>query len=92
MQITVHSKTTCVQCRATERHVDSKGIEVNHVNLEENLDTLKALTDRGLAQAPVVLVFDENGAEIDHWTGYRPDKLDEYAAKQQESRLALAGV
>ena len=90
MTITVHGNPSCVQCRATERHVDSKGIEIEYVDLSEDLDTLAKLKSRGLAQAPVVIVLDDDGVEIDHWTEYNPDKLNEHGAKQKELALAVA--
>ncbi|ODT41718.1 MAG: NrdH-redoxin [Microbacterium sp. SCN 70-200] len=62
MAITVYTKPSCVQCNATYRALDSKGID-EHV---------KSL---GYLQAPVV-VTDE-----DHWSGFRPDKIDELASR-----------
>lgn len=80
MTITVHSTPTCVQCHATERHADAKGIPVEIVDLSEHPDLAAAFKRRGLAQAPVGVVTDDNGIEIDHWTGFNPDKLNGYVA------------
>jgi len=52
MAITVYTKPSCVQCNATYRALDSKGIEY------------------------AVVITDE-----DHWSGFRPDKIDELAAR-----------
>lgn len=84
MTITSHHTPGCVQCNATDRHCDSKGIVIEHVNLSKDEAKLQELKDRGLTQAPVLIVTDDEGVEINHWTGFRPDKLDEYAAKQRE--------
>ena len=51
MAITVYTKPACVQCTATYRALDSKGIDYN------------VLTDE------------------DHWSGFRPDKIDELASR-----------
>jgi len=69
MAITVYSKPSCVQCTATYRALDNKGIEyeIFDVSVDEKaLETVKAL---GYLQAPVI-VTDE-----DHWSGFRPDKI-----------------
>ncbi|ARC56097.1 Glutaredoxin-like protein NrdH [Frondihabitans sp. 762G35] len=69
MAITVYTKPSCVQCTATYRALDNKGIEyeVFDVSVDDKaLETVKAL---GYLQAPVV-VTDE-----DHWSGFRPDKI-----------------
>ncbi|GAA4671909.1 glutaredoxin-like protein NrdH [Frondihabitans cladoniiphilus] len=75
MAITVYSKPSCVQCTATYRALDNKGIEyeVFDVSVDEKaLETVKAL---GYLQAPVI-VTDE-----DHWSGFRPDKIAGLAAQ-----------
>lgn len=43
----------------------------------ESLDAILAL-DVNYKQAPVMSV-EIDGKIVDHWTGYRPDKIDEYA-------------
>ena len=75
MTITVYTKPSCVQCTATYRALDGKGIEYKTVDVsvdDEALETVKAL---GYLQAPVVV------AEGEHWSGFRPDKIAELAAR-----------
>lgn len=67
--ITVYTKPACVQCNATYRALDAKGLDYETVDLsvdEGALETVKAL---GYMQAPVVITAD------DHWSGFRPDKI-----------------
>jgi glutaredoxin-like protein NrdH len=74
MAITVYTKPSCVQCNATYRALDKKGIEYDIFDLsvdEKALDTVKSL---GYLQAPVVIT------DNDHWSGFRPDKIDELAS------------
>jgi glutaredoxin-like protein NrdH len=69
MAITVYTKPSCVQCTATYRALDNKGIEyeVFDVSVDEKaLETVKAL---GYLQAPVVVTDEES------WSGFRPDKI-----------------
>lgn len=73
MHLTVYTKPGCVQCNATYRALDKKGIPYNSVDIsidEAALERLKAL---GYAQAPVVETHN------DHWSGFRSDKIEEYA-------------
>lgn len=68
-RLVVYTKPGCVQCNATYRALDEKGLKYRSVDLstdEEALETVKAL---GYMQAPVVVTAD------DHWSGFRPDKI-----------------
>jgi len=75
MAITVYTKPSCVQCNATYRALDAKGIEYQVTDLSQDADALEQVKALGYMQAPVV-VTDE-----DHWSGFRPDKIDELAAR-----------
>lgn len=71
--VTVYTKPACVQCNATYRALDKKGIPYNSLDIsvdEEALERLKAL---GFQQAPVV------EAPIGSWSGFNPTKIDELA-------------
>lgn len=73
MAITVYTKPSCVQCNATYRALDSKGIEYNILDLSEDAAALERVKALGYLQAPVVVADDE------HWSGFRPDKIEELA-------------
>ena len=75
MAITVYTKPSCVQCNATYRALDSKGIEYDIIDLSEDPTALETVKGLGYLQAPVVVTDDE------HWSGFRPDKITELAAK-----------
>lgn len=75
MAITVYTKPSCVQCNATYRALDSKGIDYEVLDLSEDPAALEHVKSLGYLQAPVV-VTDE-----DHWSGFRPDKIDELASR-----------
>ena len=75
MTITVYSKPSCVQCTATYRALDSKGIEYDVLDLSEDETALQTVKELGYLQAPVV-VTDEG-----HWSGFRPDKIAELASR-----------
>ncbi|WP_077490863.1 glutaredoxin-like protein NrdH [Sinomonas mesophila] len=75
-QVTVYSKPACVQCTATKRALDSKGIAYTEVDVTQSPSALEYISDElGYSQAPVVVVDDHN-----HWSGFRPDLIDRLAA------------
>lgn len=69
MAITVYSKPACVQCDATYRALDKRGIEYKVVDLTEDAEALTKVTSLGYMQAPVVIAGEE------HWSGFRPDQI-----------------
>lgn len=69
MTVTVFSKPACVQCNATVRALDKKGIEYDVVDMSQDMDALERVRALGYMQAPVVM------AGSDHWSGFRPDKI-----------------
>ncbi|RRD60786.1 glutaredoxin-like protein NrdH [Leucobacter sp. OH1287] len=75
MTVTVYTKPSCVQCTATYRALDSKGIEYDVLDLSEDQTALETVKELGYLQAPVVVT------DGDHWSGFRPDKIDELAGR-----------
>lgn len=69
MSITVYSKPSCVQCDATYRALDKRGIEYTVVDLSIDSEALELVRSLGHQQAPVVIAGD------DHWSGFRPDRI-----------------
>ena len=75
MKITVYTKPSCVQCNATYRALDAKGIEYEILDVSQNEAALEQVKALGYMQAPVVIT------DEDHWSGFRPDKIDELASR-----------
>lgn len=69
MAVTVYSKPACVQCTATTRALDAKGIDYDVVDLTKDPEAMAKVTELGYRQAPVVISGD------DHWAGFRPDMI-----------------
>lgn len=74
MAVTVYSKPACVQCNATARALDKKGVAYTVVDMSQDADALERVRALGYMQAPVVMT------DTDHWSGFRPDKIEEVAA------------
>lgn len=69
MSVIVYSKPACVQCTATTRALDAKGVNYDVVDLTQDDSAMARVTELGYRQAPVV-VADDN-----HWSGFRPDMI-----------------
>ncbi|MFT4245960.1 MAG: glutaredoxin-like protein NrdH [Micrococcaceae bacterium] len=78
MTITVYSKPACVQCNATYRALDKKGIDYNVVDITEDTEAFELVKSLGHQQAPVVVTDD------DHWSGFRPDKIAAFVMANEE--------
>ncbi len=74
MTVVVFSKPGCGQCLATTRTLDSKGVTYEYHDISLDPDAHQKVKDLGYLQAPVVI------AGEDHWSGFRPDKIDQLAA------------
>lgn len=72
--ITVYTKPSCVQCTATFRALDARGLEYRSVDLSQDPGALDVVKAMGYMQAPVVVT------DNDHWSGFRPDKIATLAA------------
>lgn len=70
-KITVYGRPNCVQCNATYRALDAKGINYIKLDLNEYEDMATKFRNQGHMQAPVVVV------ESDLWSGFRPDKISQ---------------
>lgn len=77
--IEVLSREACVQCTASKRALDALHADYITTNLEQDPSARALAKGLGYLQAPVILIRDEDGVIIAHWSGFRPEKLSEYA-------------
>jgi len=82
MEITVWTKSNCVQCDQTKKQFDKLGIKYKEQNLEENLIVLEDFKAKGLMSAPIVTT------DTKAWSGFRIDKINSLAMylKSQEPK------
>lgn len=73
MSITVYSKPACVQCTATTRALEARGLSYDVVDLTEDDSAMNRVSELGYRQVPVVI------AGEDHWAGFRPDLIGRLA-------------
>ncbi len=67
--IVIYSTPSCIQCTATKREMDRKGIDYEIVDLTKDEEAYNKVKDMGYLQAPIVIAGEE------HWSGFRPDKI-----------------
>ena len=72
--VEVYSKDNCIQCDATARELERKGIAFEKIDIMKDADAYAKITGLGYKQVPVVIAGD------DHWAGFRPDKIGALAA------------
>lgn len=70
MSIVIYSKPACVQCTATYRALDQRGISYSVVDISKDEQALSMVRSMGYLQVPVIVT------ENDHWSGFRPDKIN----------------
>ena len=78
LSVIVYSKPRCPQCVATCRKLSGLGVSYECVDVSEGLSFIQRL---GYRQAPVVVVKDDRGAIVKHWSGFRPDLIKEVVGK-----------
>jgi len=77
MRITIYTRNDCVQCHATKRAIESRGLEFDLVNLDTQPEAIEELRARGFRQLPVVI------ADALSWSGFRPDMINRLRPAQQ---------
>lgn len=80
--VTVYSKPACGQCNATYRAMDKRGIDYEVVDISQDAEALDRVRELGYMSAPVVVTDD------DHWSGFRPDKIDSLTVPAEELAAA----
>lgn len=77
LTMTVFSSEGCVQCNATYRFLDKRGVAYNVDDAMEETNNAM-VKNLGIMSAPAVLVRDGSGEIVDSWGGFRPDKISEH--------------
>lgn len=78
-KITVYSKPDCVQCDWTYKILDKADAEYGSLDITEDEDAMQVVKGLNYLAAPVVVIRDDAGEMVDHWKGFQPDKIKQYA-------------
>lgn len=71
MSVTVFTKKGCVQCTATIKTFESKGINVDIRDVEKDVQAFDQVQSLGYRNLPVVMAGES------HWAGFRPDMISQ---------------
>ncbi|RCL01642.1 MAG: glutaredoxin-like protein NrdH [Candidatus Tokpelaia sp. JSC085] len=71
MTVTIYSKPDCIQCAATCRAFERRGVSFRMIDISEDRQACAFVTQLGYRQVPVVIAGDR------HWAGFRPDMINQ---------------
>ncbi|MCE5966830.1 glutaredoxin-like protein NrdH [Enterobacter roggenkampii] len=75
MSIIIYTRNDCVQCHATKRAMESRGVAFEMVNIDQQPEAADTLRAQGFRQLPVVVAGETS------WSGFRPDMINRLAAQ-----------
>lgn len=76
--ITVYGTPECRQCKLTVRYLSDRSVEHEYVDIEADEAAYAAVQELGYKSVPVVAARFPGEEGDRFWTGFRPDKLEEY--------------
>tara|TARA_B100001245_G_scaffold236022_1_gene225394 strand:- start:1932 stop:2261 length:330 start_codon:yes stop_codon:yes gene_type:complete len=86
--IWIYTKPACIQVNGTYKALNKWGLPYNRIDMSINKDARDFTMTLGYLQAPVVYVTWVSpphlcavDAEIEHWSGFRPDRVTAIANK-----------
>jgi len=71
--VRIYSKPSCMQCTATYRALDKRGVAYEIVDINANSEAYSYIIQLGYRQLPVVVAGET------HWAGFRPDMISKIA-------------
>lgn len=71
--VTVYSKPGCVQCTATCRAMDQRGIDYSVIDISKDEQSYALVRELGYMQVPVIMTNEG------HWSGFQPDRINALA-------------
>lgn len=74
MPVVIYTLPSCVQCDTTKRMLQKIDVAYREVDLSVNEEAYQMVKALGYSAAPVVIAGEE------HWSGFRPDKIQSLAA------------
>lgn len=70
MRIIIYTRNNCVQCHATRRAMESRGVTFDTINVDHDPEAAETLRAQGFRQLPVVIAGETR------WSGFRPDMIN----------------
>ena len=70
MRIIIYTRNNCIQCHATKRAMESRGLDFEMINEDLAPELAETLREQGFRQLPVVVAGETR------WSGFRPDMIN----------------
>lgn len=81
MTVELYSKPSCVQCVQSKKTLEKLGVNYIESNVVSDEAAYEFVTKTlGYSAAPVLVVKDNDGNVIEHWSGFEPEKLNKLAS------------
>lgn len=81
MTVELYSKPSCVQCVQSKKTLEKLGVSYIESNVVSDEAAYEFVTKTlGYSAAPVLVVKDNDGNVIEHWSGFEPEKLSKLAS------------
>ena len=85
MTITVYTAPQCVQCTATKRWLDKRGIIYQSIDVSKSPADLEAIKALGYKAAPVTIVSTGDPEMELHWSGFDVNNLRKYTTREMSN-------
>lgn len=69
-QVVVYGQPGCQQCKTMKRHLDTKQVEYQYIDVTEDEKAMKWLDDMGYQSVPVTRIG------FTHFAGFDPDQAN----------------
>lgn len=88
LEITVYTTgPTCVQCTATKRALDKRGIKYIEAPLQDYPHVVAYAQEQGWTNAPVVMAHDITGTLTAAWSGFNLGAIKALVAMVKEGHV-----
>jgi glutaredoxin-like protein NrdH len=78
-KVILFTKPQCVQCVQTYKALSARGVEFVSKDVTANTDDFQFVTDTlNYSAAPVVVIYNSVGDIADSWSGFNPEKINEW--------------
>lgn len=84
-KVVVYSLPNCMQCTATYKRFEKNNIDYDVVDMSQDPNAREIVKSLGHRQAPVIVVSDETGSVVSHWSGLRIDLINSLQTNSGEN-------
>ncbi|MDU0478373.1 glutaredoxin domain-containing protein [Staphylococcus chromogenes] len=79
MKAIIYSKPDCQGCQATKRQCLKLSVTYEERQIDDHPQVKQSLQEMNWTMMPYVQITDETGNNLDHWNGFKPERLKNWA-------------